>query len=80
MDVHSDHLLREIAAQRQGELIAAARRHELARAASAGRPGLVERLRELQTRLRPSPPEVAYRRTWVLARTLGSGSATPLST
>jgi hypothetical protein len=71
MDVHSAPLLSELAAQRQGELIAAAKRHELARVASAGRPTLVDRLRRLTPRRQPSPADVAYRRTWVLARATG---------
>jgi hypothetical protein len=77
VDVHSDHLLRELAAQRQGELISAARQHELARAASAGRPGVVERLRQLRLTLaqwrEPTPADRPYVRTWVLARSTGGG-------
>jgi hypothetical protein len=71
--VHSAPLTSELAAQRQGELIAAAKRHELARVASAGRPGVVDRLRQLSTRLRhePAPADAIYRRTWVLARSTG---------
>jgi hypothetical protein len=73
VDVHSDHLL---AAQRQGELISAARKHELARAASAGRPGVAERLRQLRltlhVRREPAPADRPYVRTWVTARSTGT--------
>ena len=71
MDVHSAPLLSELAAHRQGELIAAAKRHELARVASAGRPTLVDRIRALRPRREVSPADVEYRRTWVLARATG---------
>lgn len=73
--MHSAPLLSELAAQRQGELIAAAKRHELARVASSGRPTLADRLRLLRPALPlrrdPAPAEVAYRRSWVLARSTG---------
>ena len=67
MDVHST-FHGELAAQRQGELIADAGRHELARLARAEqrRPSVVERLRALRRTPQPAP----YRRDWLLARTL----------